>query len=348
LQHGVAFQPVNIRTTKDPLSLIGRILDQNPRSYTKLDDLVAIGENLVKAGLASGKSQGLISTSEKEGTASSQDPDEQLSNSSNRITSMAIEAALSENDFDTAYSYIINRLSPTSSAADPNPAQTTEDDASWRAAFLAGRFSSQTKPTTSPPSLRRLEQRLELLSLALLLAPSSQLPEILTVWRAVEAALTALLAREAAEEDTWNTKADRGGLSGSTALPGGFGPPSMVEIDRAANQQRPRRQSRTAAMAANEEAPMGLFDVARGAAQAFRKNAFPVNAAAATASPTGSRAKGGRPLSMVSDDSLGGGSSEGEGKERVRKRDLVANAVTGGLASGIGWVIGAPSSGARS
>ena len=78
---------------------------------------------------------------------------------------------------------------------------------------------------------------------------------------------------------------------------------------------------------------MGLFDVARGAAQAFSKNAFPLKGAA------GSSASGvirERPASMMSDDS-------GEG--RVRKRDMVASAVTGGLASGIGWVIGAPPQG---
>ncbi|KAI4195246.1 MAG: hypothetical protein LQ350_007305 [Teloschistes chrysophthalmus] len=337
LQHGVPFQPVSVRTTKDPSSLIGKILEQNPRSYTKLDDLIEIGQNLVRAGLGPKQSQHKTSTSEPQAKASIQTLDQQLLKSSSRITSMAIEAALSENDFDTAYSYIINRLSPTTSANDTSPSSPTpEDDISWRAAFLAGQFSpSTTQSITSPSSLRRLEQRLELLSLALILAPSSHLPKILTVWRAVEADLTALLAREAAEEDSWNARADRG-LTGSTTLPGGFSSPSMAELDKVSNQQRPRRQSRATAAAANEEAPMGLFDVARGAAQAFRKNAFPLNAAAA-ASPT--RAKE-RPLSMVSDE----GGSGGEGKaERVRKRDLVANAVTGGLASGIGWVIGAPS-----
>ncbi|KAL8635815.1 MAG: hypothetical protein Q9228_006733, partial [Teloschistes exilis] len=337
LQHGVPFQPVNVRTTKDPLSLIGKILEQNPRSYTKLDDLIEIGQNLVRAGPGPKQSQHKTSSSDHQATSSIQTLDQKLLDSSSRITSMAIEAALTENDFDTAYSYIINRLSPTTSANDSSPSSSTpEDDISWRAAFLAGRFSPSTQSITSPSSFRRPEQRLELLSLALILAPSSHLPEILTVWRGVEADLTAVLAREAAEEDSWNARADRG-LTGSTTLPGGFSSPSMAELDKVSNQQRPRRQSRaTAAAAANEEAPMGLFDVARGAAQAFRKNAFPLNAAAA-ASPT--RAKE-RPLSIVSDE----GGSGGEGKaERVRKRDLVANAVTGGLASGIGWVIGAPS-----
>ncbi|KAL8693783.1 MAG: hypothetical protein Q9224_003689, partial [Gallowayella concinna] len=338
LQHGVPFQPVNIRASKDPMSLIGKILEQNPRSYTKLDDLIEIGQSLVKAGLGPTKQPEVPPAKTTKPASPSSDRDKQLAESSRRVTYMAIEAALSEKDFDTAYSYIINRLSPAvpTSQADPSSTQETpdtssEDDVSWRAAYLAGRSPTLKSDT----SLRRFEQRLELLSLALLLAPASHLSEMLQVWRAVEADLTALLAREAAEEDTWNSKGDGSKvLPGSTALPGGF-TPSAVETDKLANE-KPRRQSRATAAAANEEAPMGLFDVARGAAQAFSKNAFPLRkAASATASPVEGTAKA-RPLSMGSDSG-----SEGKG-ERVRKRDMVANAVTGGLASGIGWVIGAP------
>ncbi|KAL8931899.1 MAG: hypothetical protein Q9211_006662, partial [Gyalolechia sp. 1 TL-2023] len=259
LLHGVPFQPVNIRANKDPMSLIGKILEQNTRSYTKLDDLIEIGQNLTKAGL---------------GPAKARDPnpprkiDEasglgyQLSESSLRITSMAIEAALSEDDFDTAYSYIVNRLSPTvpTSPMSPNnhdhnqanPKPETEDDISWRAAYLAGRSSS---PSTSSSSLHRLSQRLELLSLALLLAPPPYLQEILGVWRAVETDLSTAQAREAAEEDRWNSKADRDVTSTATGVPGGFALfDPAAESDRIANEKR-RREG---AGAAKEEAPMGL------------------------------------------------------------------------------------------
>ncbi|KAL8920753.1 MAG: hypothetical protein Q9208_006083 [Pyrenodesmia sp. 3 TL-2023] len=350
LQHGVPFQPVNIRASKDPMGLIEKILEQNPRSYAKLDDLIEIGQNLVRSGLDSARITA-PSTEPTETADLGQDQSQQLAESSRRITSMAIEAALSEGDFDTAYSYIVNRLSPTvltSPSQTPGSQQdaestSAEDDISWRAAYLAGRFSpSRTSP--SQPSLRRLEQRLELLSLSLLLAPPLYLPEILQVWRAVESDLAALLAREAAEEDQWNSKGDRVNMSTAT-VPGGFAP-SAAEIDKAANQ-KPRRQSRATAAAANEEAPMGLFDVARGAAQAFSKNAFPLRVGAATTTAAANAAASGdgkvkaRPLSM-------GGSDESESEtkaERLRKRDMVANAVTGGLASGIGWVIGAPAPG---
>ena len=51
LQHGVPFQPVSIRVSQDPISLIGKVLEQNSSSYTQLDDLVGIAQNLVSAGL---------------------------------------------------------------------------------------------------------------------------------------------------------------------------------------------------------------------------------------------------------------------------------------------------------
>src|SRR5271155_4683340 len=51
LQHGVPFQPVNIRVSSDPILLIEKILSQTPGSYAKLQDLVNIGTSLVGAGL---------------------------------------------------------------------------------------------------------------------------------------------------------------------------------------------------------------------------------------------------------------------------------------------------------
>ncbi|KAL9052912.1 MAG: hypothetical protein Q9206_004124, partial [Seirophora lacunosa] len=107
LQHGVPFQPVNIRASKDPMSLIGKILEQNARSYTKLDDLIEIGRNLVGAKLGSARDPSSL-TPGAATTDSSDDQEQKLHESSRRITSMAIEAALTEGDFDTAYSYIVN------------------------------------------------------------------------------------------------------------------------------------------------------------------------------------------------------------------------------------------------
>ncbi len=334
LQHGVPFQPVNVRVSQDPLALLGKVLDQNPKSYTKLDDLIEIGQNLVAAGVAE---QSDIRSAPK---LTSDELERRKRTAARRVIGMAIEAALAEDDFETAYSYVMNRLNPLSSssisandadaaAKDPssqsNPTGSKsedEDDISWRAAFNAGKqktaslaSSHASIASSTPLGLRRLEQRMELLSQALLLAPASSIPEILAVWRRCEEEMTTLLEREAAEETRFKDRAER-------RIPGGF------DLDHSPAAQPARREIGRAAV---EEAPMGLFDVARGAAAAFSKTAF----AATQASPVaGGQAGHARAGSAAGSDV----SSDGEG--RVRKRDMVANAVTGGLASGLGWVLG--------
>ena len=316
LQHGVPLQPVNIRAHQDPLSLIGKILDQNSRSYTKLDDLIEIGENLVAAGLGeTSEPTSLMETDRNPAPLSAK----------RRVTGMAIEAALAEEDFDTAYSYITNRLSPSNvSHSDTSAYSSTSvgggDDVSWRAAYQAGRHRSSE--SHGPLSLRRLEQRMELLSQALLLGPPSALPGILSIWRRCEGEMSILIAREIEEEEKWDDKGDR-------RLPGGFSGDSSLLV------QKPRDPSRAAA---NEEAPMGLFDVARGAAAALSRNTFPLRTpgiGGPASAHKGSHQSSGSTTSAGGSDN---GSLSGGG--RVRKRDMVSSMVTGGLASGIGWVLG--------
>jgi hypothetical protein len=316
LQHGVPFLPVNIRVSSDPISLIEKLLSQNPHSYTNLDDLITISQNFVSAGLVnSPRSDGEgpnIPTTTKEIQAKKHAAER-------RVIGLAIEATLNEDDFETAYSYVVNKLDTTSTS----PQSITTDDISWRAALAAGRhkssssrYSASTNLAT-PPILRRLEQRMELLSQALLLAPPSALPEVLNVWRKCEEEMMALAARELAEEESFNDFADKG-------IPGTF-----------VNTTAPAQARREVGRGTNEEAPMGLFDVARGAAAAFSKSAFPLRGAANATSPTTSTTRG-RPVSMAGSDV---GSVESEA-DRVRKRDVIASTVTGGLASGIGWVLG--------
>ena len=112
LQHGVPFQPVSIRVSQDPIGLISKVLEQNPRSYTKVDDLIAIGQNLVSAGLPVEPTEGNLDELDER-----LDGAEVLAikrkDAERRVTFMAIEAALSEDDFETAYSYIVSRLTPS-------------------------------------------------------------------------------------------------------------------------------------------------------------------------------------------------------------------------------------------
>ncbi len=307
LQHGVPFQPVNIRVSDDPISLIAKILDQNPRSYSKLDDLIEIGRNLAIATTTNPATSQIFQQPQG-------NEDFRLCTAERRVIGMAIAAALDEDDFETAYSYVVNRLVAPSNQPD-NTSLTAEDDISWRAAFQAGRHRSSSARQSGSKHVRRLEQRMELLSQSLLLAPPAALPEILAVWRRCEEELVNLLAQQTADELDFDDKAG----AGDVRVPGVFvgeEPKFMVQSLR-----------KEIGRGATEEAPMGLFEVARGAAAAFGRSAGSLRRVENYESPT---ATTNPPRTSVDD---------GEG--RVRKRDMVANVVTGGLASGLGWVLGA-------
>lgn len=299
LQKGIPTKPVSIRLSEDAIGLLQTILEQNPGSYTQVDKLIEIGQKLVHAHIGS----------EDPSDTAGPTAEESETLVERRITGMAIEAALSEDDFETAYSYVVNRLSPAS-----NP---SSDDISWRAAYIAGRQRpSIVKPaasgTATSPQVRRLEQRMELLSQSLLLAPATALPEVLAAWRRCEEELLAVVASEKEAEEEFDDHADKRELG---PLPGAFGnaePAFMVQPKR-------KELGRGAA----EEAPMGLFEVARGAAAAFGRS---TNRQGAKSSPQTQALEGEAHV-----DSAG----------RQRKRDMIANAVTGGMASGIGWVLGA-------
>lgn len=117
-----------------------------------------------------------------------------------RVISMCIAAALGEDDFETAYSYIMTRLVNIAGRAQQRSPHLERkgglfaelppkelDDWSWRAALEAGKYrrTSQTiKPThlgnaSGNPEIRHLEQRMECLSFAVRLAPKAVLQEIL-------------------------------------------------------------------------------------------------------------------------------------------------------------------------
>ena len=340
LQHGVPFQPVNIRIHPDPIALIGKVLEQNQKAYTKVDDLVSIGRNFVKAGLPVDENEHELST------------EQALAEAERRVTYLAMESALFSSDFDTAYSYILTRLTPPSSKHETN---TYNDDYSWRAAYLAGRnrpkqSSDQNTPLTV--QISSLSKRMELLSLALTLAPSPEpLPEILGTWRRCEEELNSLKSAEAEEEEEWDSRGD-------SIVPGGFGPEDREMDIEETQRQRARRlaeQRSTKRTAYEEEAPVGLFEVARGAASAIRKSAFPLRGGAAGGRPAGigrhipassnsmhdseARADGSDMESSFTSTGSGGGVDD-QG-QRVRKRDMVSNMVTGGLVSGMSWVLGA-------
>ncbi|KIW50076.1 hypothetical protein PV05_11697 [Exophiala xenobiotica] len=320
LQHGVPFRPVAIRVQKDPLTLLEKVLGQDPKAYTKLDDLLEIGRNLVRAHLPS-----------RETLAQELDPVElRVSDAEHRITYHAIMAALAVNDFHTAYAYITTRLStsPTETSS-PN----LMDDVSWRAAYAAGKYRPSVSPKSLTSQIDSLAQRMELLSRALMLAPSGEaLSGILATWRRYEEEMEGLKAQAVDEERSFDAKAD-------AALPGGFGLEDR-DADVAETKRAMARRiwpTSRAGPSYEEEAPMGLFDVARGAATALRKSAaFPLGSGGLRdlkIKEAGTGSEGGLVDNTDSASSLEGG--------RTRKRDMVANMVTNNLVSGIGWVLGA-------
>jgi protein transport protein SEC39 len=334
LQHGVPFQPVSIRVHQDPIDLVGKVLEQNRKSYTKLDDLLSIGRNLVNAGLPNPPDKAFADVQ-----PSPAKHEEAPLNTERRIISLAISAALNENDFGTAYSYITTRLSPQQGTMPSNLSNGTLktpsiDDISWRAAYNAGRYRPTSNTVlTSTQQLQTLTQRLELLSLSLILAPRPHLPEILASWRRCDEEMSILRAREAEEETAWDEYGDkRAPVRDAATLPGAF---SVGDSPILAQKSRPPERG-----GYDEEAPMGLFDVARGAARAFGKTAFPLRGANTTVGATGQVGEVGEGRTSQEGSDRGDGAGSG-GEGRVRKRDMVSNMVTGGLASGIGWVLGA-------
>jgi hypothetical protein len=342
LQHGVPFQPVTIRVSADPLSLIHKLLEQNLRSYTHLDDLISIGQNLIVAMPST-----IMDEDASHVRLDTAVLDKRKAAAERRVIGMTVEAALAEDDFETAYSYVVNRLTPSipSPSESPSLSKASQpfsfpsygsdtraddgEDVAWQAAVQAGRHrtsmsSSSTwgqANTAARPDLRRLEQRMELLSQALLLAPPRHLEEVLAVWQECETEMTNLLTEETEAEERFNDAADR-------RLPGAFAEAVVIQ---------PRREVGRGAV---EEAPMGLFDVARGAAAAFSKSAFPLRGSGGNRTASGSESHGDTSRASV-DLGSDSGSMHSTGDERVRRRDMVANAVTGGLASGLGWVLGA-------
>ncbi|KAI0433389.1 Sec39 domain-containing protein [Xylaria sp. FL1042] len=304
LKKGEPFTPVVLRVHTDPISIIEKVLEQNPKSYTKIQDLLGIGSNLVDAGLLArhktGPSKGSLAPSSSHVAVRK------------RITAMCVDAALTEDDFETAYSYVVNRV-----ASDADP-QTT-DEYSWKAALQAGKYRRTTrtvKPThigtaSGNLDIRHLEQRIECLSAAVRIAPPATLQEILNVFRKCEEELNAAINAEEAQESAWD---DRGDLQ---AMPGAFS--STVPAGVARNVTRSSRHV--------EEAPMSLFDLSRASMARAQKN---LSALSSLQRSGQSRA-----------DDADGDVDEAPGQPRVRKRDQLREAAVGTLASGVGWLIGA-------
>ncbi|KAI5297009.1 hypothetical protein KEM55_005283, partial [Ascosphaera atra] len=354
LQHGVPFQPVSIRIHPDPLSLLEKILQQNDKAYTRVEDLLDIARQLILAGFkasapADGQSlQGQDYDSILTTSRPTSEEQKELATAEKRVLSMCIRSALAANDFDTAYSFIFTRIAPPPSTfvkGTPEMLAFKDDDLSWRTVCNAG---SHRSPTSANMPLHKqimhLSQKMELLSLALFLVPSPEnLTEVLAAWRRCEEEMNVLRAKELEEEEEWATRADRVRFSGE------YERPKKPALGISTTFLSSGKQAHN--VVEGEEAPMGLFDVARGAARALRKNAFPLRGVGAGAGASHTKQSSAVSPSAMSpaeaslrgsEDSVRTGTPvSGAPSKRPRKRDMVSSMVTGGLASGIGWVLGA-------
>ncbi|CAN8095542.1 unnamed protein product [Discula destructiva] len=328
LKQGEPFTPVILRVHHDPIAIIGKLLEQNPKSYTQIQDLVDVGRNMVAASLTvRDKSGHPALTPERE--------PEELLNAEKRITAMCIDAALTEDDFETAYSYVTNRLAAldnrpplprkvSSGSLVSKTAPLAKDEYSWRAAFQAGMYRRTARTirpthlgnTSGNPDIRHLELRIECLATALRLAPAPALPEILKIYRRTEEELDAVIKAEQEQENAWDDVADK------QTMPGGFSSAAPPHISSG-------RQA-TAARHNAEEAPMSLFDLSRASMRSASRNF--------TALSNFNLTTRARPSD---DDTLAESESFEGQQQRARKRDQLREAAMGSLTAGVGWLIGA-------
>ncbi|KAI5458377.1 Sec39 domain-containing protein [Mariannaea sp. PMI_226] len=313
LKQGEPFSPVILRVHSDPVSIIEKVLEQNAKAYTRLQEFLELGNNIAMAGLP------VCHVIEKqESSLGKQESDRPLIEK--RIVAMCIEGALREDDFETAYSYVLSRLGASSSTSE----DYYSDEWSWKAALNAGKYvrtERSLKPThlgtaSGNPEIRHLEQRIECLATALRIAPSTKLQEVLKTFRRCEEQLDFAIREEAAKEEAWDAAGDL------RNLPGAFDGPDP-------NQGYPPRNITASSVARQtDEAPMSLFDLSRATARVASRNltAFSGLQGIAQGSPQ---------TQKTEQDVLD--------HQRARKRDQLREAATGTLAAGVGWLIGANS-----
>ncbi|KAF9870837.1 hypothetical protein CkaCkLH20_11736 [Colletotrichum karsti] len=327
LRQGEPFSPVVLRVHSDPVSIIGKVLEQNPQSYTRLQALEEVGTNMVRAGLVDRNKK-------RPATQTREDELSHIDATEKRVTAMCIEAALKEDDFETAYSYVVNRLSGKADNSVSTATVKFDDDWSWRAALQAGQYIRTTRSirpshlgnASGNLEIRHLEQRIDCLATALRIAPPSQLQEILKTFRRCEEQLDSALKEEAAREADMDNAAD----ITSHSMPGGFeSTPAAVRSHRPTGSQ-------TRSMAAakgGDDAPMSLFDLSRATARAASRNFGALS--------TLQQSAGGKAPTPAGSTTSGDGETHDD-HPRARKRDQLRDAAMGTLTSGVGWLIGAP------
>ena len=332
-KQGEPFKPVQLLVHPDPTAILGKILEQNTRSCTRINEYIDMANSLVRSGLVSPSRTSGYDVMRALNPA---ELETDVLDVRRRIVSMCIDAALSEDDFETAYSFVVTRLKETAEeslrrrsslsglSGDTSSTTVLDDDWSWRAAFQAGQYrrtASTIKPshlgnTTANPDIRHLEQRIDCVAQALRLAPKAALQPVLNIFRRCEEELESLLKQEAEEEAAWDAQGD-------VIMPGGF------DVAPAKHNTTSNVQLKS------EEAPMSLFDLTTASMQRARNGVTSLTMArnSQTRQPDLAQPRRSTDLSRTSTpDSV---------NAPVRKRDQLRNAGVGALTTGVGWILGA-------
>lgn len=197
LTPGVAITPAQIRMNKDPALLVSKVIESNPPVYREGERMIKVLNDLI------------------DGTQLfSQTPnirDLETTRMQARVNAAIVTAALTENDFTTAYETCVNKLSPLT-----NPPDDTISQVAWVAFYRTGIYSgrpstrsSVRNPTSSNPVLDA--QKMELLARAVLICPKGEIEGILHRWTALE---TKMLHPELAQQQQQSSTPSSGEYRG--------------------------------------------------------------------------------------------------------------------------------------
>ncbi|KXN83904.1 Neuroblastoma-amplified sequence [Leucoagaricus sp. SymC.cos] len=153
---GIPISPIEIRLTKDRLSLVSRVLSSNNDAYKHTQVILDLCHKLGFRGVAAAEVKTLA---------------------------MLADTALQAEDFDRAYENamrmveIVKDLRETTSPLDINYDEVQEaTEVCWIGCFQLGR----------QPEFEDLKKKLQLLGFALEFCPSEKLHDVLTAWRRLE------------------------------------------------------------------------------------------------------------------------------------------------------------------
>jgi hypothetical protein len=166
--------PAQIRMHNDPAIIVSSAIENNPTSYRGIDRMLKILDDLID-GIQLFKQS---SAAERElGTRRMEA----------RVLASIVEAALSQNDFSTAYKVCTMNLDALIRA---HPKDKVIKQASWPAFYHTATHSSSThgRPSSHGAATHAVDdsQRMELLARAVLICSKTEIHGVLRVWMDLE------------------------------------------------------------------------------------------------------------------------------------------------------------------